>query len=227
MKNSKKSIIKALETIIETQAGTADKVQKVLMVGAEVAPYATVGGFSYVLSYLSKELVRLGHDVRLFMPRFGFIDQEKYNIEMVYEGLKVPTDNIEIPYLICNVKSAVSPSGVTVYFLENNEYYEKRANVYSYSDDSIRWALLSRGALEFIKTGIFVPDVIHSNDWHTGIVSNYLKTSYAKEPLLSDIATVFTIHNLSIQGYMLDHNNVSELDFDDGRSAIADFLATG
>ena len=114
-------------------------------------------------------------------------------------------------------------SGVTVYFLENQEYYEKRANVYGYSDDATRWALLSRGVLEFLKLKIFVPDIIHCNDWHTGAVVNYLKTVYRTDKDLQDIASVFTIHNLHFQGNF-DHKYVSELDYDDGKSPIASML---
>ncbi len=197
---------------------------KVLMVATEAAPYAAVGGSSSVIGYLSKALDKIGHEVAVFIPKFGFLDEEKYKVSLVYEGLKVPTDDESNPYLVCNVKQAGDSGNVKVYFLENQEYYEKRANVYGYSDDPTRWALLSRGAIEFIKTGIFVPDVIHTNDWHTGIVSNYLKTVYKKDPVISKIASIFTIHNLQFQG-TFDHRHVSELDFDDGKSPVANFFA--
>ncbi len=197
---------------------------KILIVGAEAAPYATVGGFASVLAYLSKELKNLGHDVRIFIPKFGFIDEEEYKIETCVTGLKVPTDDEKNSELICNVKCTEDSDGVITYLLENKEYYEKRANVYSYVDDPTRFALLSRGALEFIRTGEFVPDVIHTNDWHTGLLANYLKTSYRKDPVLQDIATVFTIHNLRFQGNF-DHKNVSELDYDDGKSAVSSFFS--
>src|SRR3989338_5165940 len=210
--SSTKGIFKALENLISDSQSS--KPLKILIVAVESAPYASVGGFSSVIAYLSKELKRLGHDVRIFMPKFGFIDEQKYSLKLVKEGLKVPTDFPENPYLICNVKTS---------FLENQEYYELRANVYGYSDDPTRWALLSRGVLEFIRSGEFVPDIIHCNDWHTGIVSNYLKTMYKEDKILSEIPTIFTIHNLAIQGNF-DHWHVAELDMDDGISAVASFF---
>ena len=215
-------IIKAIGNLMSESQEISEKQKlKILMVGAEVAPFAAVGGYAMVLAYLSKALVKRGHDVRVFMPKFGFIDKDnKYKLEMVHEGLEVPTDDPENPFLICNVKSHVSRHGVTIYFLENMEYYEKRANVYGYSDDSVRWALLSRGALEFVKLGFFTPDIIHSNDWHTGAVSNYLKTVYKEDENLTQVASLFTIHSLAHQG-MFDHKHVSELDFDDGKSELA------
>lgn len=197
---------------------------KILLVGAEVAPYATVGGFSSVLGYLSRELHSLGHDVRLFMPKYGFIDEAEYDIKMLQEGLNVPTGDEQNPNLVCNVKYTEDIYGATTYFLENKEYYEKRANVYGYVDDPTRFSLLSKGALEFIKTGEFVPDVIHTHDWHTGTLANYIKTEYKKDDILGDISTVFTIHNIKFQG-TIDHQNTTELDYDDGKSVVSSLFS--
>ncbi len=196
---------------------------KVLIVAPEVSPYANVGGVAPVVAHLSAALLRLGHDVRIFMPKFGFIDEEQYPMEKKLSGLKVPTDVGEErgdPFLICNVKKHTTAGGVITYFLENMEYYEKRANVYGYSDDPLRWALLSRGALEFIRQGDFLPDVIQANDWQTGLLPNLLRVNYAKDKRLFKVACLLTIHNLHFQG-MFNHRNMTELDFDDGRSKIA------
>jgi starch synthase len=200
-----------------------NKKLKILMVGAEVAPYATVGGFSSVLAYLSRALIKRGHDVRLFMPKFGLVDEKKFGTKVICKELKVPTGDPDLPHLICNVKISTDGTGAPTYFLENQEYYEKRANVYGYKDDPTRWALLSRGVLEFIKIGEFIPDVIHSNDWHTGIVPNFLRDIYKGDPVLGDIPSVFTIHNLRFQG-VFDPKHVSELDYDDGKSPVAPFF---
>lgn len=220
---TKDKIKKVFENFVVDIPSSEQGKHKILIVAAEAAPYATIGGFSQVVGYLSKALMDMGHDVRIFIPKFGSIDEDKYDIKMIHEGLEVPTDDPDNPKLICNVKMTHPDNRAPTYFLENMEYYEKRANVYGYNDDPTRWALLSRGVLEFIKTEKFVPDVIHCNDWHTGIVPNYLKTAYKNDKTLSEVATVFTIHNLVYQG-MFDHNNVSELDFDDGRSDIAPFF---
>jgi len=195
---------------------------KVMMVLPEVAPYASVGGVSRVGAYLAKELVELGNDVRLFMPKYGFINEEEYPMEMLVEGLKVYTDaeGDGPKELICNVKTHLGEDGVRTYFLENMEYYEKRANVYGYSDDNIRFVLLCRGALEFLRHFEWKPQIVHAHDWQTGALPNFLKTTYAKSSDLSQIASVFTIHNLFYQG-MFDHKQVSELDSDDGKSPIA------
>ncbi len=231
VKSTKKSITSAdiIMSSVNTDYSQAlglknsKKKLKVLMVGAECSPYATVGGFASVIGYLSRSLNSIGNDVRVLIPKFGFLDEEKYKIKLIHTGLRVPTDDEFVPEIICNIKST-NISGVTVYFLENQEYYEKRANVYGYSDDPTRWALFSKGVLEFIRTEIFVPDVVHCNDWHTGLIPNYIKTCYKKDPLLANIATVYTIHNLQFQG-MFNHKHVSEMDFDDGKSPVASLFS--
>ncbi len=201
---------------------------KILFVATEVVPFAKVGGLGSVMYSLPTALSEMGYDVRIMMPRYLSIDDNLYNLEMEYKELKVPTGNESGPeHLICNVKRCDpkpdSKASVTTYFLENMEYYEQRANVYGYADDPIRWALLSRGTLEFLKqSNSWMPDVIVASDWQTGLISNYLKTTFSHDPVMSKIATVYSIHNLFYQA-MFDHHFVSEMDFDDGHSAIPGF----
>lgn len=200
---------------------------KILFVAAEVAPFATLGGLSQVTYFLPRALKKLGHDVRVMMPRFGSINEEKFKIKLLHRGLKVPTGEKEgKKELICNIKVKVGGrENPTVYFLENMEYYEKRANVYGYSDDPIRFALLCRGVLEFLRDyDEWQPQVIHCNDWHVGLLANFLREIYSDDPKLRDIATLFSIHNLRFQG-AFDHHFLSDLDFDDGRSPVAPFFS--
>jgi len=202
---------------------------KVLFVSTEAAPFAKIGGLGSVMQALPNALRTIGCDARVMIPRYLSIDGAEHKIVMEKEGLKVPTDNEGEPsFLICNVKKYVPPAGeatlaTPVYFLENQEYYEKRANVYDYADDPVRWALLCRGALEFVRQNRnWVPDVIVATDWMIGFLPNYLRTTYKNDPVLSKIASVFSIHNLGFHG-MFDHHFVQEMDFDDGHSAIPGF----
>ncbi|MFA6095836.1 MAG: glycogen/starch synthase [Candidatus Paceibacterota bacterium] len=197
---------------------------KILFVATEAAPFAKVGGLASVMHSLPASLSRLGHDVRVMIPRYLSIDDSLFHLKMDFEGLSVPTGNDEGPdYLTCNVKRHDPEKGdahVTTYFLENQEYYEQRANVYGYADDTVRWGLLCRGALEFVRLkSSWTPDVIVSSDWQIALIPNLLKTEYARDPVLSKVASVFSIHNLYFQA-MFDHRFVSEMDFDDGHSPV-------
>ncbi len=199
---------------------------KVLFVGAEAAPFIKVGGLASVMYSLPRALRGKGCDARVMIPKYLSIE-EKYELKLVQKGLNVPTGNTEGPaHLVCNVKQFVPKNDadpVTAYFLENEEYYEKRSNVYGYADDAMRWALLSRGVIEFLRTHKdWKPDVIVACDWQAALLVNYLKTEYKNNPQVNDIATVFAIHNLYFQG-MFDHRFVQEMDYDDGHAAIPAF----
>src|SRR3990167_365829 len=149
---------------------------KILFVAPEAAPFVKAGGLGEVMFSLPRALVKLGYDARLMIPRYAGIDLEKFKLEMELEGLQVPTDaegDNEPRFLNCNVKKFttgdIPRSPVTTYFLENMEYYEQRANVYGYADDAVRWALLCRGTLEFLKAfPDWQPDIIVASDWQTG-----------------------------------------------------------
>lgn len=193
---------------------------KILFVGSEAIPFVKIGGLGEFLYALPKALAELGHDVRVMIPKYATIDTEKIVMTSVIEGLKVPNHDLEA--LICNVKMYQSGQAFDpiCYFLENQEYYEKRGSVYGYDDDAARWALLARGVLAFVQQyQSWRPDIIVANDWQGGLIPNYMKCEYQDDPIIAQIASVFVIHNLYYQG-MFDHHHSSELDFDDGKSTI-------
>jgi len=197
---------------------------KIIFVTTEAEPFVAAGGLGVVMHALPKALQELGHDVRIIIPRYLQIDSAKWNLQVEYEGLQVPTENRKgVKNLICNVKrydpvgSAVS---VTAYFLENMEYYEQRANVYGYADDAARWVLLCRGALEFLRLSEWSPDVIVCTDRHTGLLPNILKTFYSDDSKLSQITVIHSIHNLGHQLSGLDYRFVAKEELDDGHSLL-------
>lgn len=196
---------------------------KILFLSCEAAPFVKIGGLGEVMSSLPKALRELGHDARVMIPNFSLIPKDKFPMETVMEGIPIPSGRDEHP-ITCNVKQAVveGPDGSKTlsYFLENQEYFEQRGNVYGYDDDAARWAVFSRGCLEFVRMNKdWTPDIIVSSDWQGGLVPNLMKTEYADDPVISKIAVVFCIHNLHFQG-MFDHHFINELDYDDGRSDI-------
>ncbi len=205
--------------IFSKHLSSKSKPIKILFVGSEVAPFVKVGGLGEVLHTLPKALASLGHDVRTMAPKYALINEEEFPMEKIVDGLLVP--NGEQADIVCNVKQYKNTNNVINYFLENQEYYEKRGSVYGYDDDPARWALLSKGTLEFVRriASEWVPDVIVANDWQGGLVPNYMKCDYKKDLIISKISSVFLIHNIHFQGRM-DHRNTSEMDYDDGQSTI-------
>ncbi|OHA02059.1 MAG: hypothetical protein A3I44_02815 [Candidatus Sungbacteria bacterium RIFCSPLOWO2_02_FULL_51_17] len=206
---------------------------KILFVTSEHAPFAKMGGLGEVMFSLSRALKKLGHDTRVMLPRYGTIDREKWGLKLEHKHLSVPTGaegENEKKHLICNVlrfdPSNEPRSPVTTYFLENEEYFELRSNAYGYADDRTRFALLSRGTLEFLRhSDSWNPDIIVTTDWMTGFLANFMKFEYATDQKLSAIATILSIHNLAYQGTSKNHKFTPEMDRDDGYGPLPSFFS--
>ncbi len=217
----------------------------ILFVCAEVAPFVSVGGLSQVMYFLPRALTKLGHDVRIFTPKYGTmentsLESKGWRMSIVYKDLHVPlmqnaTDEQlkqdKKDYLICNIKKYQKKKKTTTYFLENREYYELRANVFGYRDDHVRFALLSKGCLEWLyqrsktlQKDDWWPDVIHCNDWHTAYAVELARRDKRYKKLFTKTAVIFTVHNFAYQGNY-DYRFAAKEDFDDGKSELSALLS--
>ncbi|MHB9024331.1 MAG: glycogen synthase GlgA [Armatimonadota bacterium] len=168
---------------------------KVLFASAEVVPFAKTGGLADVAGALPKTLADMGHDVRIVMPRYSSIDASKYGLREVLAPFDMPHGQETIPMA---VDACDAIEGVTTYFLRN-DYLYKRDSLYGQADDDHRFVAYCRGMLEMCERLGWIPDVIHCNDWHTGLVPVYLKTIFADRGF-GNAGTLYTIHNLAYQG---------------------------
>jgi len=169
---------------------------KILFAAAEVVPFAKTGGLADVAGALPKVLAEQGHDVRIVMPRYGSIDGAKYGLRPVTEPFPIPHGKEEIQI---SIEQSDAIEGVPTYFIRNDYLYD-RDSLYGQSDDDHRFIVYCRGMLEMLPQIGWTPDIIHCNDWHTGLVPVYIKALYADNPALRDTGTLFTIHNQAYQG---------------------------
>ncbi len=168
---------------------------RILLLAAEVAPFAKVGGLADVAGSLPKALHQLGHDVRVAMPRYAQVALDQFDLRHTGLSVTVPLDERRETVRIL----AGAINSVPVYFMDHPGYFE-RENVYGYPDDLERFILFCRSALEACRALDWRPQIIHCNDWHTAVVPNWLKTIYADDPFYAGTAAVYTIHNLQYQG---------------------------
>ena len=173
---------------------------KILVVSAEVAPFAKVGGLADVAGALPKALKALGHDVRVAMPGYKMVrTNPAYGVNDKIKSVSVP---LGWRSLTCSVKQTTIGSDIPVY-LVCADYFEKSGDSKSvYVEGSEPYAFFARAVLEMLRSmrPSWRPDVIHCNDWHTGFLPVYKDVLYADDPVVGDSACVFTIHNLAYQG---------------------------
>ncbi len=174
----------------------------ILMVSAECAPFAKSGGLGDVVGALPRYLEKSGHRVIVLMPLYSAINRSKHNVIPALERLEVPFGN---DLLACSVYTAKIPGNVVVYFLEHHHFFSRQGMYHDsayndYTDNPVRFAFLSKAALQLCYHINFKPDIIHANDWHTAVLPAFLKRMYAGEPLFSEAASVLTIHNIAYQG---------------------------
>ncbi|MBP2626880.1 MAG: hypothetical protein H6Q68_1591 [Firmicutes bacterium] len=168
---------------------------KVLFVAAEAVPFAKTGGLGDVIGSLPKELKQQGTDVRVMLPNYQNIPKE-YKQQMVLKNKFVVQVGWRQQY--CGVLE-LEYQGIIFYFIDN-EYYFKRHSFYGYDDDDERFGFFCRAVLESLTKIDFMPDILHCNDWHTGMVSVLLDAHYRQLSDYKHIKTLFTIHNLRYQG---------------------------
>ena len=169
---------------------------KILLLASEVVPFAKTGGLADVAGALPKALKEMGHDIRVAMPRYGFIDKEKFKLTELISNLTVPMNSQTETASILEGKLGDS---VPVYMVDNSKYYD-REGIYMYQDDADRFIFFCRAAMEMMLKLNWIPDILHCNDWHTAIIPNWLHTVYKDNPAFKNTVSVYTIHNLAYQG---------------------------
>ncbi|MFP2929739.1 glycogen synthase GlgA [Pyxidicoccus sp. 3LG] len=173
---------------------------KILFISSEVAPFSKTGGLGDVAGALPAALASLGHEVKVVTPRYrGLRDASRLTPTGQSLVVRFPSGEVSGPIL-----SARLSDNLEVLFLENEFFYGNRDGLYGdawgeYGDNPRRFAYLSVGALQAAQRLRFVPDIIHANDWQTGLVPVSLQRGF-RATALGRAKSVFTIHNLAYQG---------------------------
>ena len=180
----------------------SDQKLNILIVSSEMYPYAKIGGLADVVASLSGTLKKMGHDVRVVIPRYAMINKESLNAQKVVEPMGVWMGNKEE---WCTVYQITFNSLVPVYLIEHQLYFQRwglyhDSSMHDYDDNPLRFSFLSRAALQLCKDIQFKPDIVHANDWQTALTPAYLKVWHWNDPLLGSAASMLTIHNIAYQG---------------------------
>ena len=167
----------------------------VLFAAAEGLPFIKSGGLADVVGSLPQSEVKQGYEVRVVLPLY-----QKIINNWMDKLTKVKTFEVNM-----GIKKTVATvyqlklAGITYYFIEHQGYFE-RDGMYGYGDDGERFAFFDLAVVQMLKELKYYPSIIHSHDWHTGMIPLLTKYQHKDEPKYQKIKHVYTIHNLLFQG---------------------------
>ncbi len=168
---------------------------KILLATSEAVPFAKTGGLADVSGALPLELARLGHEPVVIMPAYPQIRKPGLPIEPTGVQFEVPigTKNVSGTFL----KGKLPGSHVPIYFVEQPQYFDRpelyTADGRDYKDNCERYVFFSRAVMESVRLLGLKPDVIHCNDWQTGLIPAYLRLEYAGVPDYECVGSLLTI----------------------------------
>ncbi|MBN1375763.1 MAG: glycogen synthase [Dehalococcoidia bacterium] len=162
---------------------------KILFAAAEIAPLTKVGGLADVVGSLPVELIRRGHDVRVVVPKYGFVDYSGYVATTVIDGLPV------LSMGVCRKTTVeqISIDGLSVYLVDT-DIFKKADSVYG-TDEVEKFWVFCDCVSELLCRMEWHPSIVHCHDWHTALIPLLARKNHV------DYRTVFTIHNIKYQGY--------------------------
>ncbi len=173
---------------------------RIASVSSELAPFAKTGGLGDVAAALPLYLHRAGHDVRPFLPLYGSLDPSGRRIEAVGYARDMPIRMGGRTFPCSLFAAPLAEGGPLVYLVDCPPLYAGRGIYAADADEHLRFAVLTRAAIEGCQRMGFAPDAFHAHDWHAALLPLYLKTHYAWDALFRGTGTVLTLHNLGYQG---------------------------
>lgn len=166
---------------------------RILFVSSEVTPFSKTGGLADVSSALPACLQAMGHDVTVVTPLYRMVRQGDHRLHPVYDHVGV---------------RAMGGAGFDAYLAEDGRtwfvdfppLYDRESIYTNDPDEHLRFLFLTHAALELCRRRAWSPAIAHGNDWQTGMLPLYLRSTYAGDHHFALTRTVFTIHNLGYQG---------------------------
>ena len=179
---------------------------KVLFVHQEITPYLEENPISIIGRNLPEGIQMKGKEIRIFMPRFGNINERRNQLHEVIRlsGMNLIINDTDHP-LIIKVAS-IQKARMQIYFIDNDDFFTKRKSTIAdksgvfFKDNDDRTIFFSRGVIETIRKLNWPPDIIHCHGWMSALIPIYIKTAFKDNPLFSDSKIVFSIYDKDFKG---------------------------
>ena len=197
---------------------------KVAIVSSECAPFAKTGGLADVVGALPKYLYDAGVDVKVFIPKYDSIDDQKFGLKFLdtVGELKVRVGGY--PRSVFVYATKIPNSTVDIFFIECTQYFHRGKIYTEHRDEDERFILLNKAVIELCQRFQWAPDVFHCNDWQTGLMPVFVKDNYSWDRLFDRSSFLYSIHNIGYQGrFSFDTLLKAELRPEYGNGGILDF----
>lgn len=178
---------------------------RIVVASSEAVPFSKTGGLADVASALPKALSQIGHDVSIIAPHYPQIHAKHRDlppVEDINVALRVPVGQKFVDAKV--LKSHLPGSKVAVYLIDQPGYFDRPGiyveNDQDYRDNCERFVFFSRAVIEAADRLRLAPDVIHANDWQTGLIPALVSIEARHQTGHEQLASVFTIHNMAFQG---------------------------
>jgi starch synthase len=173
---------------------------KVLTISQYIHPFTDGTGMAKAARHLSQGVLDKGNEIRVFMPKFGCINERRHQLHEVIRlsGMNLIINDTDHALLI---KVASVPSArMQVYFIDNEEYFKRKALVedeeeHFFPDNDERALFFCRGVLETVRKLGWRPDIIHCHGWMTGFIPLYVRHYFNDDPHFEDAKIVFTAYD--------------------------------
>ena len=195
------------------------KNRKILYVSSEVVPYLPESEISSMSFEIPKMVNKLGGQIRIFMPRYGNINERRHQLHEVIRlsGLNLVINDLDMP-LIIKVAS-IPKERIQVYFIDNEEYFKRKATLKDsdnklFEDNDERAIFFAKGVFETIKRLNWPPDIIHIHGWIAALLPLYLKNIYKDEPIFQNSKIVTSLYGNEFDK-TLNKNMMNKILFDE------------
>ncbi len=179
----------------------------ILFTASEIYPFAKTGGLADVAYGLPLALRDIEHDIRVMLPKYGAISERKNRIHEInrLKDIPVRVGEREEPATVKSSSITNPRTKVQAYMTTNQYYYDSKWGLYNdpetgaeYADNDERFIFFTRTVIETCLLLGWFPDIVHCNDWQTGLLPMYMRTLYREQ--FKNTKIVLTIHNINNQG---------------------------
>ncbi len=187
--------------------------KRVLYVSQEINPYTGETDMGEISSLLPQKIQEGGKDIRMFLPRFGTINERRHQLHEVIRlsGMNLIIDDFD-HQLIIKVAS-IQKLRLQVYFIDNEEYFPSKqmfhdidGNFMSNNDERI--IFYCKGVIETVRKLGWAPDIIHCQGWFASLVPMYIKKLYSQDPLFENVKVIYSLFENTFKGVL--SNNITD-----------------